>query len=71
MDGLTLEGVWWKNGSCYDPQTGKNYQCKMLLESPTELKLRGFIGISLIGRSYILTRDKPGPTRTAQTRGGA
>jgi len=62
MEGLTLEGEWWRNGSCYDPQTGKTYQCKMRLESPTELKLRGYIGFSLFGRSYTLTRELSDPT---------
>jgi uncharacterized protein (DUF2147 family) len=57
MEGLTLEGEWWQHGSCYDPQSGKHYQCRMHLESPTELKLRGFIGFSAIGRTYSLTRD--------------
>ncbi len=57
MDGLTLEGDWWKNGYCYDPQSGSNYQCKMRLESANELKIRGFVGFSILGRSYTLTRD--------------
>jgi uncharacterized protein (DUF2147 family) len=68
MEGLTLESEWWHKGSCYDPQSGKHYQCKMHLESPTELKLRGFIGVSLIGRSYTLTRDLSEPIRTARNR---
>ncbi len=68
MEGLTLEGEWWKNGSCYDPQTGRTYQCKMQLESPTELKLRGFIGFSLLGRSYTLTRDQSESSRTVLNR---
>jgi uncharacterized protein (DUF2147 family) len=57
MDGLTPEGDWWKNGNCYDPQSGSSYQCKMRLESSNELKIRGFVGFSLLGRSYTLTRD--------------
>jgi uncharacterized protein (DUF2147 family) len=68
MDGLTLDGEWWKNGTCYDPQTGKTYQCKMQLESPLELKLRGFIGFSLLGRSYTLTRDQSDSTKTVLNR---
>ncbi len=68
MEGLTPEGDWWKNGSCYDPQIGKSYQCKMKLESPTELKLRGFIGFSLLGRSYMLTRELSTPGKSAQNR---
>jgi uncharacterized protein (DUF2147 family) len=59
MSGLTAKGdKRWGSGSCYDPQTGKNYKCKMLLASPDRLEMRGFIGISLIGRTFVLTREK-------------
>jgi len=68
MEGLSLEGEWWRNGSCYDPQSGNTYQCKMRLTTPSELRLRGFIGISLIGRSYTLNREQPGQVRTAHNR---
>jgi len=57
MKGLTFKGdKRWGNGACYDPETGKSYKCKMHLASPDRLELRGYIGISLIGRNYILTR---------------
>jgi len=65
MEGLSLEGEWWRNGSCYDPQSGNTYQCKMQLTSPSELRLRGFIGISLIGRTYTLNREQSRQFRTA------
>jgi uncharacterized protein (DUF2147 family) len=68
MEGLMPDGEWWKKGSCYDPQTGKNYQCKMKLESPTELKLIGFIGFSLLGRSYTLTMELSGVVTTPPNR---
>jgi uncharacterized protein (DUF2147 family) len=57
MSGLTKIGdTRWGNGTCYDPESGKSYRCSMELVSPTQLKLRGYIGISLFGRNYILTR---------------
>jgi len=57
MKGLTAKGAnRWENGSCYDPETGKSYKCKMYLKSPKQLELRGYIGISLFGRDYLLTR---------------
>jgi len=57
MSGLTKIGDnRWGNGTCYDPESGKSYRCSMELVSPTRLKLRGYIGISLFGRTYILTR---------------
>jgi uncharacterized protein (DUF2147 family) len=68
MEGLSMEGEWWRNGSCYDPQSGHTYQCKMRLEAPSELRLRGFIGISLIGRTYTLIRDQSRQIKTAHNR---
>jgi uncharacterized protein (DUF2147 family) len=57
MKGLTAKGGnRWGNGACYDPETGKSYKCKMRLVSPGRLELRGYIGISLLGRNYVLTR---------------
>ena len=46
----------WGHGTCYDPESGNTYRCKMRLTSPHRLEIRGFIGISLFGRTYILTR---------------
>ncbi len=48
----------WENGFIYDPRDGKTYKCKMTLESPDNLKVRGFIGISLIGKTNNWTRAK-------------
>jgi len=46
----------WKDGKVYDPKNGKTYSGKMTLVSPDQLHLRGFIGISLIGRTTTWTR---------------
>jgi len=57
MKGLTATGNnRWEKGICYDPETGKSYKCKMQLAGPNRLNLRGYIGISLIGRNFALTR---------------
>jgi uncharacterized protein (DUF2147 family) len=42
----------WADGTIYDPDNGKTYSCKMALKGD-ELKVRGFIGISLIGRTQV------------------
>ena len=42
-------------GKIYDPDNGKTYSCKMKLVD-NELKMRGYIGISLIGRTTIWTK---------------
>lgn len=41
----------WKGGQVYDPENGKTYRCTLTLEDPGRMKLRGFIGISLLGRT--------------------
>jgi uncharacterized protein (DUF2147 family) len=50
-------GNLWKNGRIYDPDSGKTYSAKGTMVSPNELDLRGFIGISLIGRTEKWTRS--------------
>jgi len=58
MKGLTAKGAnRWENGTCYDPESGRSYKCKMNLSAPGRLELRGYVGISLIGRTFALTRQ--------------
>lgn len=57
ISGFTHDGGdMWTGGTIYDPESGKTYKCKMTLASPNELKVRGFIGVSLIGRTTVWTR---------------
>ncbi len=46
----------WDDGEIYDPKSGNTYSCYMKLESENKLKVRGFIGISWIGRTTYWTR---------------
>ena len=46
----------WEGGRIYDPTNGKNYKCKIALTSPTQLVVRGYIGISLLGRTEVWRR---------------
>ena len=41
----------WASGTIYDPENGKTYSCKMKLVNDNQLDIRGFIGISAIGRT--------------------
>ena len=42
----------WKDGTIYDPKSGKTYDCYGWLESDDLLKLKGFVaGIRWMGRS--------------------
>jgi uncharacterized protein (DUF2147 family) len=47
----------WKDGTIYDPKNGKTYSCYIRFDdSPNKLKIRGYIGISLLGRTTYWTR---------------
>jgi len=47
----------WHQGTIYDPDNGKTYKCKIRFgDDENVLKVRGFIGISLIGRTTYWTR---------------
>jgi uncharacterized protein (DUF2147 family) len=48
----------WKGGTIYAPDEGKTYKCKMTLEGNDSLRVRGFIGISLLCRNEDWTRVK-------------
>jgi uncharacterized protein (DUF2147 family) len=48
-------GNIWQDGKIYDPKNGKTYSCKMTLEG-NELKVRGYVGFSLLGRTTVWTR---------------
>jgi uncharacterized protein (DUF2147 family) len=49
------EGLY-EDGEIYDPKNGSTYSCYMKFESMNQLKVRGYIGISLIGRTTYWTR---------------
>jgi uncharacterized protein (DUF2147 family) len=46
----------WTGGKIYNSDNGKTYSGKITLVSLSKLNLRGFIGISLIGRTTTWTR---------------
>lgn len=48
----------WTDGTIYDPKTGKTYSCNLSLKENGQLNIRGYIGISLIGRSETWKRVK-------------
>jgi uncharacterized protein (DUF2147 family) len=52
MTGFTPTGSGkWGNGTIYDPKSGNTYSCNMELQGTDTLKVRGYIGVSLIGRT--------------------
>ena len=57
--GLKKDGNAWAGGEILDPKNGKIYRCKITLsEDGKSLNVRGFIGISLIGRSQTWLRQE-------------
>jgi len=56
---MKKEGDAWDNGQILDPENGKIYKCKMHLEEGGQkLVVRGYIGISLLGRSQTWNREQ-------------
>jgi uncharacterized protein (DUF2147 family) len=61
MEGFVDDGKGtWHKGTIYDANDGKTYKCKMRLEGEDTLKVRGFIGFSMIGRTEEWTRVRTG-----------
>jgi uncharacterized protein (DUF2147 family) len=63
---LGLINVWgfvfkgnnvWDEGNIYDPKNGNTYSCTMKMNNANTLEVRGFIGVSLIGRTDTWTRQ--------------
>jgi len=46
----------WEGGKIYDPESGKTYSCNISIKDKNTIKIRGYIGISLFGRTEIWTR---------------
>jgi uncharacterized protein (DUF2147 family) len=46
----------WKGGDIYDPESGKTYSSYMYLKDKNTIKVRGYVGISLFGRTETWTR---------------
>jgi uncharacterized protein (DUF2147 family) len=44
-------GKMWDGGQILDPKTGKEYNCKIEFDGTDKLKVRGYIGFSLFGRT--------------------
>ena len=51
IKGLKKKGDFYEGGKVTDPKNGKSYNCKINLGGKDKLIVRGYIGISLFGRS--------------------
>ncbi|WXK36753.1 DUF2147 domain-containing protein [Mycetohabitans rhizoxinica] len=58
IDGMKQDADSWEGGHILDPENGKVYKCKMHVEdNGQKLVVRGYIGVSLIGRSQTWDRQ--------------
>ncbi|QMU27786.1 DUF2147 domain-containing protein [Adhaeribacter radiodurans] len=57
MQNFSFEGDnKWDDGTIYDPKSGKTYSCYMKVLGKDKMEVKGYIGISLIGRTQNWTR---------------
>ena len=57
MNGLKKEKPgYWSGGEILDPEEGDIYKVKIATEDGKTLRVRGYIGISLIGRTQVWVR---------------
>lgn len=58
MTGLVRDGLRYEGGEILDPDNGKVYRARMMLAPDgRSLDVRGFIGVSLFGRSQTWVRE--------------
>jgi uncharacterized protein (DUF2147 family) len=50
------DGQLWNGGTIYDPASGRTYRCTAELDGTDRLRLRGFIGVPLLGRTTTWVR---------------
>jgi uncharacterized protein (DUF2147 family) len=55
---FVFDGEKWTDGSIYDPKSGKTYSCNITLKKDGNLNIRGYIGLSIIGRSEVWKKLK-------------
>lgn len=51
LTGLSKDGDEWSGGTIVDARDGKEYKCFIKLVNKNKLKIRGYIGFSLFGKT--------------------
>ena len=46
----------WEEGTIYDPENGSTYSCEITMTDDNTLDVRGFIGLSVFGRTDVWKR---------------
>ncbi|TJY68003.1 DUF2147 domain-containing protein [Sphingobacterium alkalisoli] len=58
LTNFTKKGNNYEGGKIYDPKEGKTYSCKMTVKGADQLDIRGYLGVSLLGRTETWKRVK-------------
>lgn len=58
IKGLSKDGDEYTGGKILDPESGSHYKCMIKTVGKEKLEVRGYMGISLIGRSQTWIRIK-------------
>lgn len=56
LKGFSKDEDIYTGGTIYDPKNGKTYDCKITPKDANTLAIRGYIGVSLLGRTTVWTR---------------
>jgi uncharacterized protein (DUF2147 family) len=58
LRGFAFDEGEWTGGHIYNPQDGKEYKAHIKMNNTNEITVRGYVGISLIGKSDTWKRVK-------------
>ena len=53
----------WTKGTIYDPENGNTYSCTIKMTDENTLDIRGYIGVSALGRTDVWKRLKMPPKK--------
>lgn len=57
LKGFSFKGdKKWEDGTIYDPESGSTYSCTITMTDENTLDVRGYIGVSLFGRTDVWKR---------------
>ena len=58
LTGLEKDEDEWSGGKILDPRNGKIYKCYIQLDGANKLKIRGYIGLALLGKTAFWERSE-------------
>ncbi|MBL4625350.1 MAG: DUF2147 domain-containing protein [Flavobacteriales bacterium] len=56
LNDFTYDDGEWEDGTIYNPRNGNTYSCVMVMIDNNVLKITGYIGITLFGKTQLWTR---------------